>query len=212
MLSRVLTMAAATGFVAAAMAAQPAMAEDAQPEHMRGTITAVSGNHLTIETREGTSESVTLNADAAIFGVVDSSRDAIKQGQFIGITSIEVGAARVAVEVHIFDDSLRGLAEGHYPWTLMDEPNMMTNADVAWVVETGDDTEVRVRYNEADGSGQGMQSIIIPAEIPVVDFNATDKANLKVGAPVFLLAVKTESGDWVSPAIVVGLVGTKPPM
>lgn len=211
MLNRLLPVLTVTGMLAAAYVTTEAIAQDAPPEHMRGTIAAVNGNHLTIDTREGTSETVTLNADAPVFGVVDSSRDQISQGQFVGITSIKVGPSLVAVEVHIFDDALRGLAEGHYPWTLLDQPNMMTNADVAWIVETGSDTEVKVRYKEGEGNKTGSQTIIIPDDIPVVFFDATDKANLQVGKPVFLLAVDTGAGDWVSPAIVVGLEGTKPP-
>jgi len=37
---------------------------------------------------------------------------AIQSGKFVGITSFEVDGKRVAREVHVFDESLRGLAGG----------------------------------------------------------------------------------------------------
>ena len=43
-------------------------------------------------------------------------------------------STRDAVEVHVFEESLRGTGEGHYPWDLM--PNStMTNGAVAQQVQ-----------------------------------------------------------------------------
>ena len=83
---------------------------------------------------------------------------AIQSGKFVGITSFEQDGRRVAREVHVFDESLRGLAEGHYPWDLDAKPNMMTNASISKIEEVGADRVVKVDYKG------GEQTITIPTD------------------------------------------------
>ncbi len=90
---------------------------------------------------------------------------AVKSGKFVGITSFEENGKRVAREVHVFDDSLRGLAEGHYPWDLEAKPNMMTNANISKIDEVGADRVVKVNYKG------GEQTITIPTNATVVSFS-----------------------------------------
>ena len=52
-----------------------------------------------------------------MFLVTPADLGAIKPGRFVGVTSVEQGGKRVAREVHVFAESLRGRGEGHYPWT-----------------------------------------------------------------------------------------------
>jgi uncharacterized protein (DUF1684 family) len=197
---------------AAAVAALPLAAQDA-PYHMRGTLEAVNGANLTIAADDGMSKSVTLNDDAGVFVVDNATIDDIKRGQFVGITSVYSQGQAMAIEVHIFEEALRGLAEGHYPWDLVDEPNMMTNAGIAKLDDVGDGQKLTVTYVEGDPTMRnvGTQQIVVPPDAKVVNFFAADRSALKPGAHVFLLAVDTDSGIR-SPAIVVGRNGVEPPM
>jgi hypothetical protein len=102
--------------------AQGVAAQD-RPMHMRGTLAGVAGPALTIRTREGTTEMVTLNEKSGVFVVGPAKLSDVTPGQFVGITSVESAGKRVAVEVHIFAETLRGLAEG-YDWELLTSPNM----------------------------------------------------------------------------------------
>ena len=186
----------------------------AQPYHVRGELAEVDGANLAIDTDIGGRKSVTLAEDAGVFIVDSASLEDIKEGQFVGITSIMSQGQRVALEVHIFTEDLRGLAEGHYPWSLVEEENMMTNANIAKLVEVGADRQLTVNYMEGEEGAQteGTQTIVVPTEAAIVHFTGTTRDKLMPGETVFLLAVDGEDGSVMSPAIVVGQNGVKPPM
>jgi hypothetical protein len=173
--------------------------------HLRGTVSSVDDRMLGLQTESGDAARVKLADDAGVFIVTPADRGHVTVGKFIGVTSIEVAGHRVAREVHVFDDSLRGLGEGHYPWDLLAEPNMMTNADVAQVAAAPDGDEVELRYKD------GSQRIVLPPDVLVVDFHPADLARLSVGREVFLIANKQDDGTYLSPAVVIG-EGVKPPM
>jgi hypothetical protein len=189
-------------------------AQAGDPYHIRGKLAAVGGSDLTIDRDDGTTVSVTLNEDALVFIVEGATINDIRRGQFVGITSIFSQGQRVALEVHIFEETLRGLAEGHYPWDLVGEENMMTNAGIAKLVDIGDDRRLTVTYVEGEPTTRsvGTQTIVVPPEAIVVNFYATGHDKLIVGETVFLIAVDTDDGAVASPAIVVGQNGMEPPM
>jgi len=141
-----------------------------------------------------------------VFMVSPADMAAIKDGRFVGITSVEKDGKRVALEVHVFDESLRGLGEGHYPWDLESGPNMMTNANIAQVESVGGDRVLKLDYKG------GTQTIAVPPDATIVEFTATTPDQLKPGAKVFVIANTAPDGSTVAPAIVVGKDGLKPPM
>lgn len=204
----------AAGIAAAGASALLAHAATAQPYHVRGKLAEVDGATLAIDTDMGDRKLVTLNEDAGVFIVDAATLEDIKAGQFVGITSIMSQGKRVALEVHIFTEDLRGLAEGHYPWTLVEEENMMTNANVARLVARGGDRELTVDYMEGEEGAKtkGTQTISVPPEAAIVHFSTTTRDKLLPGETVFLLAVDGEDGSVSSPAIVVGQNGVEPPM
>ena len=57
-----------------------------------------------------------MNDETRVLVVRPASLDDIKQGDYVGLTSIDSGGKRVAISAHIFADDLRGTAEGHVPW------------------------------------------------------------------------------------------------
>ena len=199
-----------TVFAGVAIVAATAAAE---PYHIRGTLTAVDGGTLTIAADTGDTVSVALNDDALIFTVAAARAADISRGKFVGITSVESGAERVAIEVHIFEEALRGLAAGHYPWDLVEQDNMMTNATIAKLVDAGDGRELTVTYVAGDATERtvGTTTIIVPPEATIVSFTATDRGALVPGETVFIIAVDTDDGV-ISPAMVIGQNGIDPPM
>jgi hypothetical protein len=103
----------------------------------------------------------------------------------------------------VFDDSLRGLAEGHYPWDLDSKPNMMTNANIAKVDEVGTDRVLKLNYKG------GEQTITIPASATVVGFDKAPADQLRAGRLVFVV-LKNDGSE--AAAVVIGAEGVKPPM
>jgi len=171
--------------------------------HIRGTLTAAKDGTISVQTAKGETESIKLANDAGLFLVTTADMSAIQAGKFVGITSVEEDGKRVAREVHVFDESLRGLAEGHYPWDLESKPNMMTNANIAKIEVVGTDRVVRLTYS------RGEQTITIPTSATVVAFDKAPADQLAVGRKVFVVMKKDGSE---AAAVVIGAEGVKPPM
>jgi hypothetical protein len=191
-------IAVATVLVGALLSA-PAFAQ----AHIRGTLTAAKDGTITVQTAKGDTESIKLANDAGLFLVTTADMGAIQAGKFVGITSVEQDGKRVAREVHVFDESLRGLAEGHYPWDLEAKPNMMTNANIAKIDEVGTDRVVRLTY------ARGEQTITIPTSATVVAFDKAPADQLVAGRKVFVV-MKKDGPE--AAAVVIGAEGVKPPM
>ncbi len=172
--------------------------------HIRGTLTEVKDGTIGVQNAKGETVSIKLAGDANLFLVTKADMSAVQSGKFVGITSFEQDGKRVAREVHVFDDSLRGLAEGHYPWDLDAKPNMMTNASISKIEAVGADHVVKVDYKG------GQQTITIPTDATVVAFvKAPSAAELAVGRKVFVV-MKKDSPE--AAAVVIGAEGIKPPM
>lgn len=182
------------------LAAAPAFAQG----HIRGTLTGpAKDGTISVQTARGDVEQVKLAGDAGLFIVTKADMSAVQSGKFVGITSVDQGGKRVAREVHVFAESLRGLAEGHYPWDLESEPNMMTNANIAKVEDVGADRVLKLNY------AGGEQTITIPANAAVVAFDKTGNDQLASGRKVFIIMKKDVKE---AAAVVIGAEGVKPPM
>jgi hypothetical protein len=171
--------------------------------HIRGTLTDTKDGTINVQTAKGETKSIQLANDTGLFLVTKADMSAIQSGKFVGVTSVEQEGKRVAREVHVFDDSLRGLAEGHYPWDLDSKPNMMTNANIAKVDEVGTDRVLKLNYKG------GEQTITIPTSATVVAFDKAPADQLASGRMVFVV-MKKDSSE--AAAVVIGAEGVKPPM
>jgi hypothetical protein len=202
------------GAVLALGATLPAEADEQKPYRVRGTLESVESNKLTVHTREGEGLDLTLNDDSRVMVVRPASLDDIKQGDYVGLTSVDSDGKRVAISVHIFAEDLRGTAEGHGPWDLVKEPNTMTNATVAEIEEVGDQRELKVRYKQGEGEQktEGTQTIYVPDDLSVVKMEkASDRSVLKPGKKAFLV-VRDNDGSRTVLAVVVGEEDATPPM
>ena len=215
-LSSVIAVAAcsiATAFLAPVTAALvfplvlgsgPAWA-DGTSVRVRGTVVSLDGSTLVVHAKDGKDVTVSLKDKYAALAVVKSSMDEIKQGTFIGTaTEPQPDGSLRAVEVVVFPDSLRGFAEGHYPWDLGPK-SMMTNATIANKVESTDGQTVTVSYKG------GEKKITIPANIPIVGLVPSEPSDIKSGAIVFVPSEKQADGTLLSGAVLFGR-GVVPPM
>jgi hypothetical protein len=201
---------AMTVLAASLVALWPLSAQE--PERVRGTLEAVAGDQLSVQTREGAMVEVRLKQDAGIFVVTPATLEQIEAGDFVGITSIEVGGQRVALELHLFAEDLRGVGEGQLPWDLVDEPNMMTNATIAEIKEVGSDRELELTWAEAEGEHRTYtQTVFVPPDAPVVLIEQSGTRDmLAPGKAVFLMVEPSDAGPQAV-ATVVG-EGIDPPM
>jgi uncharacterized protein (DUF2147 family) len=183
-----------------------AFAEDT-PARVRGTLQKMEGNSLTIATQCGKEASVTLKDGAPVIAVTKGAMSDIKSNSFVGITAMpQPDGTQKAVEVHVFEESLRGTGEGHYPWDLMPS-STMTNGAVAEQVQKVEGNTLQVKYKD------GEKTIVVPSNAEVVNLVAGGKDDLKTGAHVLIPRwEKQGDGAWQATVVVVGRDGITPPM
>ena len=200
----------AAGLAGLAWLAFAAAAQAGDPYHIRGTLVALDGQALTVATREGETKTIMLNEGAALFIVGAAAIGDIKAGQFVGITSVMKGDERTAIELHIFAPELYGLAEGHYAWDLIDEPNMMTNAAVGWIDDVEGGRKLRARYTNKDKT-DGAQTITVANDATIVSLGVTTADKFIPGRGVWVMAIDNEDGSIGSPAAAIGTAEIDPP-
>jgi hypothetical protein len=202
------TKLSTVAFVLAACVATSisAFAEDT-PARVRGTLQKMDGNNLTIATKSGKEANLPLKDGAPVIAVTKGAMSDIKSNSFVGITAMpQPDGTQKAVEVHVFEESLRGVGEGHYPWDLKPD-STMTNGAVAQQVEKVEGNTLQVKYKD------GEKTIVVPKDAEVVNLVAGSKADLKTGAHVFIPRwEKQGDGTWQAAVVVVGRDGITPPM
>jgi len=204
MFQRLLRAVWATGLLLA-LVQSGADAQD-KPVRVRGTIERVDGDVYLVKARGGAELKVTLADKAPVTAVVMSSLADVKQGSYVGIASMpQSDGSQKALEVLIFPETMRGVAEGHYGWDLQPS-SMMTNGNVEQTVTSVDGQVLMVKYKD------GEKKIVVPPDVPIVSFVPGDKAELKPGAAIFIAAAKQQpDGSVQAPRIAVGR-GITPPM
>jgi hypothetical protein len=183
-----------------------------EPYRVRGTLESVTADQLVLTSREGEVMGFPLSPELAVFRVTPATIDDVKQGEFVGLTTVTSGDRQVALEAHLFADDLRGLGEGHYPWDLVDQPNMMTNATIGQIKDVGADRQLQVSYQAGEPKVAGTQTIYLPPSVPIVRMAKADRSLLAPGKNVVLLVRPDRDQTPVVIAAVVGEQGAKPPM
>ena len=176
------------------------------PVRLRGAITAIDGNTVTLAVRDGSTAQVKLADNWSVNLVVPASMSDIKPGTFVGIASLGSDGERTALEVLIFPEAMRGAGEGHYDWDLQPK-SMMTNATVATVAGVSDGQTLKLDYK-----GGGTQNIKVKPGTPIVTFEPGKREDAKVGAKVFVGAQKAADGSMTAARMAVGKDGLTPPM
>jgi hypothetical protein len=210
-----------------------ATAGAAEPERIRGTVTAVSPSEVTVITATG---KITMQAgpDTKYLTVVRSDLDHIAAGSYIGVAAKNVGEKQVALDVLIFPPAMKGAAEGHFGWDRMLDTTLaggartastmtngvatvaedgsaatttssMTNGSVAAASEGGGVKQVTLTYQG------GEQTILVPPTAPVVTLHPGAGSDLKPGDKVFVNAI-ADGGKTTAVLFLVGSPSFAPPI
>lgn len=173
---------------------------------LRGDITAVSANSLTVHRNSGDTVTVALPQDVTVGAVKKMSLADIKPGSFIGTAAMTgVDGKMTATEVHVFDPSARGTGEGHRAYD-QGPKSTMTNANVDSVVKSKNGNTLELSYKG------GSNTITVPANVPVVGFISAERADLQAGRKVVIFATATEGDHYSAQRILVEKNGVAPPM
>jgi len=175
------------------------------PSRTRGTIVAVEGDTVELQTRRGDKVAVHLGDKTPIVGVANAKLSDLKPGRFIGTTAApQPDGTLKAIEIHAFPESMRGTGEGHYGWDL-GETSTMTNGSIGTLTGATGHT-MTVTYNG------GEKTVVVPDDVPVVDLRPGDRTLLKPGARAFAIGPKASDGSVSALRLYVGENGVVPPM
>jgi hypothetical protein len=198
-----MAMAAAAVVTLAGSAAQAQA--PAGPTVVRGTVTAIDANSVTVKNeRGGGSTKVGLAPTWTVAVLKPVTPDAIKPGSFIGTAEMpQKDGTGKSLEVHVFPPGVK-MGEGHYGWDLR-KGSMMTNGTVGTVVAGKKGTrELEVNYS------YGKRKITVPANVPIVQITGGQRTQVKPGIPVFMVVQKAAGGALVTGSISIGENGAKP--
>ena len=202
-----------------------ATAGAAEPERIRGTVTAISPGEVTVTTATG---KIILQAgsDTKYLTVVRSDLGHIAAGSYLGVAAKNVGEKQVALDVLIFPPAMKGAAEGHFGWDRMPDTTLaggarttssmtngsvataassMTNGSVASASEGGANRQVTLTYKG------GQQTILVPPTAPVVTLQPGTDSDLKPGDKVFVNAI-VDGGKTTAVLFLVGSPSFAPPI
>ena len=126
---------------------------------VRGTITAIDGDVMSVKARDGSDLKLQLPDNVAVTVAKTYKFEDIRRGDYVGATTV-LGAegALTALEVHYSPPTV---PEGHGPWDLQ-PGSMMTNANVDSIVTNTGKRELTLQYKG------GSQTIRVPDSTPIV--------------------------------------------
>jgi hypothetical protein len=221
-----LSLVATAGLSIAASAAP-------QPERLRGIVSAVSANEVTVHTATG-DVSMSVSGDTKYLTTVHTDLKSITADSYIGVASKTVGDKQVALDIIIFPPAMKGAAEGHIGWDRMPDTTLaggahtissmtngsvaavaqgrtattnssMTNGSVATASESGGAKQLTITYKG------GEQKILVPPTASIVTMQFGGVSDIKPGVGVFVNAA-VDGGKTAAGLIIVGTQGAVPPI
>jgi hypothetical protein len=170
------------------------------PTRVRGTITALDGDVLSVKSREGKDLKLHLVSNVGVTTAKKSSLDELK-GKYVGVTAVSKGGKMTALEVHAIPPQAK---PGHFPWDLQPD-STMTNANLDGIAQASGGNEITLNYQG------GSQKILVPPGTPIVAFDPGSRADLKPGEWIWTNARQEGDGKLVAERLNVSKDGVKPP-
>src|SRR5258706_9072693 len=169
---------------------------------VRGTITALNGDVLTVKSRDGRDIQLHLTPDAQVVTAKKTTLAEMGPNAYVGVTSVKGPDGRmVAKEVHAIGPQVPQM---HGAWD--STPNsMMTNANIFFFFKQKTAYEITLKYKD------GEQKIVVTPETEVVTFVPGTRADLKPGETIFSGARVEGDGKFVAPRVAVSKDGVKTP-
>jgi hypothetical protein len=167
---------------------------------VRGTISSLDGDVLSVKSREGKDLKLHLTPDAQIAVAKKLALSDIKPGTYVGVTSVPQGGKQVAKEVHLIPPAA---PSGHMDWDLV-PGSKMTNANLQAAVAASGGNEITLKYKD------GEQKITVPNGTPIIGFDNGDRSALKKGETIWTNARVEGDGKLITNRVQVSKGGVKP--
>jgi len=171
------------------------------PTRVRGTITSLDGDVLSVKSREGKELKIQLAPDAQVALTKKASAADFKTGAYVGVTSVKGPDGRlVARRVHALGPQVPQM---HGAWDSLPD-SMMTNATLDATAQVGAGTELVLKNKD------GEQKILVTPQTEYYTFAPGTRADLKPGETIFTGAAQKD-GKLVAQRVTVSKDGVKPP-
>ena len=170
---------------------------------VRGTISQLQGDVLTVRSRDGRDIQLHLAPDTQVATAKKTTLAEMGPNAFVGVTSVKGPDGRlVAKAVHSLGPQVPA---GHIAsWD--GAPNSsMTNANIAANAQASGGNEITLKYKD------GEQKVLVTPDTAVVTFVPGTRADLKPGETIFSGARVAPDGKFMTSRISVSKDGVKPP-
>ena len=177
------------------------LSAQAQNMRVRGTITSLDGDVLSVKTREGKDVKIQLAPDAQVATTKKVPASEFKPGSYVGVTSVkDANGHLVAKRVHALGPQVPQM---HGPWDGI--PNsMMTNSNITAITKVGKGSELTLKNKE------GEQKILVDSHTEYYNFVPGTRADLKKGETIFTGA-RVDGDKLLAQRVAVSKNGVKPP-
>jgi hypothetical protein len=191
----------------------PALAQDAEPEHIRGEIASVAGGAMVVKAKNGRTVRVTLPDNLTVISLSKGSFTEVDFGVYVGAVAYQLHEYSPIVrdsavwlhkgmELRIIDEKLRGIAIGEKKWDL----TAVSKIAHGWV----DDLEDRVLSIKWGPSDYDETDVEVPRDVPIHRMALGDPSLLKPGTHVFVGAQKGADGKYTAIFVFCGRDGVIP--
>jgi hypothetical protein len=171
------------------------------PTRVRGTITALEGDVLSVKSRDGKDLKIQLASDAQVAIAKKATMADFKPGSYVGVTSQKGPDGRlVARRIHALGPQVPQM---HGAWDSMPD-SMMTNANLENSAQVTGGNELTLKYKD------GEQKILVTPQTEFFTFTAGSRADLKPGETIFTGA-RNEGGKLIAQRVAVSKDGVNPP-
>jgi hypothetical protein len=171
------------------------------PTRVRGTITSLDGDVLSVKSREGKDLKIQLASDAQVAIAKKATMADFKPGSYVGVTSQKGPDGRlVARRIHALGPQVPQM---HGAWDSMPD-SMMTNANLENSAQVTGGNELTLKYKD------GEQKILVTPQTEFFTFAAGSRADLKPGETIFTGA-RNEGGKLIAQRVTVSKDGVNPP-
>ena len=188
-----------------ALASAAASAQAPTRMWVRGTITSLDGDVLSVKSRDGKDLKIKISPKFGVRYAKALTLTDIKPGDFVGPASRKrADGSLEAISLQVFTPDRKGqVPEGHMPWDL--EPgSLMTNAIIGGMVQASNGRELTLEYKG------GSQKVSVPAGIPIFTALPGDRSMLVAGAYVVIGAQVAPDGSLSAGGGTVSKDGVKP--
>ena len=187
--------------VAALIASSAALAQ--ANVRVRGTISEVKGDVLSVKSRDGRNIQLHLAPDTQVVTAKKTTLAEMGPNAYVGVTSVKgPGGRMVAKEVHSLGPQVPA---GHIARWDGAPDSSMTNANIAAAARTSAGNELTLKYKD------GEQKVLVTPDTEIVTFLPGTRADLKAGETIFSGARVEGDGRFMPSRVAVSKDGVKPP-